>query len=44
MRIIAAEWAGVAPEDFVQALIAEYAPELEEWERDIFRAVREESF
>ncbi len=24
--------------------IAEYAPELEEWERDIFRAVREESF
>ena len=25
-------------------LIAEYAPELEEWERDIFRAVREESF
>jgi len=25
-------------------LIAEYAPELEEWERDVFRAVREESF
>jgi stage V sporulation protein R len=24
--------------------IAEYAPDLEEWERDIFRAVREESF
>lgn len=33
-----------APERDLLWLIAEYAPELEEWERDIFRAVREESF
>ena len=32
------------PERDLLWLIAEYAPELEEWERDIFRAVREESF
>ncbi|HEX5046680.1 MAG TPA: SpoVR family protein [Gammaproteobacteria bacterium] len=33
-----------APERDLLWLIAEYAPDLEEWERDIFRAVREESF
>jgi stage V sporulation protein R len=33
-----------APERDLLWFIAEYAPELEEWERDIFRAVREESF
>jgi stage V sporulation protein R len=33
-----------APERDLLWLISEYAPELEEWERDIFRAVREESF
>jgi len=33
-----------SPERDLLWLIAEYAPELEEWERDIFRAVREESF
>ncbi|RPI58256.1 MAG: stage V sporulation protein R, partial [Lysobacterales bacterium] len=33
-----------APERDLLWLIAEYAPELEEWERDVFRAVREESF
>jgi stage V sporulation protein R len=32
------------PERDLLWFIAEYAPELEEWERDIFRAVREESF
>jgi len=32
------------PERDLLWMIAEYAPELEEWERDIFRAVREESF
>jgi stage V sporulation protein R len=32
------------PERDLLWLIAEYAPELEEWERDIFRAVRQESF
>ncbi len=32
------------PERDLLWLISEYAPELEEWERDIFRAVREESF
>ena len=33
-----------APERDLLWFIAEYAPELEEWERDVFRAVREESF
>jgi stage V sporulation protein R len=33
-----------SPERDLLWFIAEYAPELEEWERDIFRAVREESF
>ncbi len=33
-----------APERDLLWFIAEYAPELEEWERDIFRAVRQESF
>jgi stage V sporulation protein R len=33
-----------SPERDLLWLIAEYAPELEEWERDIFLAVREESF
>ena len=33
-----------APERDLLWFIAEYSPELEEWERDIFRAVREESF
>jgi stage V sporulation protein R len=33
-----------APERDLLWLIAEYSPELEDWERDIFRAVREESF
>ena len=33
-----------APERDLLWLIAEYAPELEEWERDVFLAVREESF
>jgi stage V sporulation protein R len=33
-----------APERDLLWFIAEYGPELEEWERDIFRAVREESF
>ena len=33
-----------APERDLLWFIAQYAPELEEWERDIFRAVREESF
>jgi stage V sporulation protein R len=33
-----------APERDLLWLISEYAPELEEWERDIFRAVREESY
>jgi stage V sporulation protein R len=33
-----------SPERDLLWLIAEYAPEIEEWERDIFRAVREESF
>ena len=32
------------PERDLLWFIAEYAPELEEWERDIFLAVREESF
>ena len=32
------------PEHDLLWFIAEYAPELEEWERDIFLAVREESF
>ena len=32
------------PERDLLWFIAEYAPDLEEWERDIFRAVREESF
>jgi stage V sporulation protein R len=32
------------PERDLLWMIAEYAPELEEWERDIFHAVREESF
>jgi stage V sporulation protein R len=32
------------PERDLLWFIAEYAPELEEWERDIFRAVRAESF
>ena len=32
------------PERDLLWMIAEYSPELEEWERDIFRAVREESF
>jgi alkylated DNA repair dioxygenase AlkB len=36
LRIRAAEWAGVAPEDFVQALIAEYAPGTPlGWHRDV---------
>jgi stage V sporulation protein R len=34
----------LAPERDLLWFIAEYAPELEEWERDIFRAVRAESF
>jgi stage V sporulation protein R len=33
-----------SPERDLLWFIAEYAPELEEWERDIFLAVREESF
>jgi stage V sporulation protein R len=33
-----------APERDLLWFIAEYAPELEEWERDIFHAVRAESF
>jgi stage V sporulation protein R len=33
-----------SPERDLLWFIAEYAPDLEEWERDIFRAVREESF
>jgi stage V sporulation protein R len=33
-----------APERDLLWFIAEYAPELEEWERDVFHAVREESF
>jgi stage V sporulation protein R len=33
-----------SPERDLLWFIAEYAPELEEWERDVFRAVREESF
>jgi stage V sporulation protein R len=33
-----------APERDLLWFIAEYAPDLEEWERDIFHAVREESF
>jgi stage V sporulation protein R len=33
-----------APERDLLWLIANYAPELEDWERDIFNAVREESF
>ena len=33
-----------APERDLLWFIAEYAPELEDWERDIFLAVREESF
>lgn len=32
------------PERDLLWFIAEYAPELEDWERDVFRAVREESF
>ena len=32
------------PERDLLWLIAEYAPDLEEWERDVFLAVREESF
>jgi len=32
------------PERDLLWFIAEYGPELEEWERDIFRAVRQESF
>jgi len=33
-----------SPERDLLWFIAEYSPELEDWERDIFRAVREESF
>jgi len=39
-RAAGADAAG-APERDLLWLIAEYAPDLEEWERDIFRAVRE---
>ena len=36
LRTRAAQWAGVAPEDFVQALIAEYAPGTPlGWHRDV---------
>lgn len=36
LRARAAEWAGVAPEDFVQALVAEYSPGTPlGWHRDV---------
>ncbi len=36
LRVRAAEWAGVAPDDFVQALVAEYAPGTPlGWHRDV---------
>ncbi len=36
LRVRAAEWAGVTPEDFVQALVAEYAPGTPlGWHRDV---------